>query len=353
MFEHLMLQLDISGVPEFERRIAQYIISNIDDNGYLTVTKHDISAALNIDKVRVSQVLKLVQSFDPPGVGARSLRECLLLQLKSRGVLTQSLKTIVLEHLRDIADNHYGLIARKLGCSIAEVQRMCDLIKTLDPKPGRPFAGTNPIGYLIPDVEIEKVDDEYAVNVRENCAPRLTINKVYQEMLGSPKIGEDVTSFLVSRLQSAHRLIKAIEQRRETVRKIVEIVADYQRDFLDKGILHMKPLTLKTVAERAMVHESTVSRAISGKYAQTPRGIFELKFFFDHGVVSTSGKSLSSHGIKQLINDLISREDVLKPLSDSALADALAGKGIDISRRTVAKYREELGIPCSSKRKRF
>ncbi len=353
LYEHLINQLDISDISAQERPIGAYILRNIDDNGYLTVTKHEIASVLGIDKDKVSQVLKRVQGFDPPGVGARSLRECLLLQLKRRGILTQTLKIIVLEHLRDIAANHYSTIAKKLKLSTAKVQAMCDLIKTLEPKPGRPFAGRSTIRYIIPDVEAEKTENGYVISLRDFCAPRITINKVYQNMLSNPNSDREVTQFLIERLQSAHRLIKAIDQRRTTIQRVVSAIIHYQSDFLAYGILHLKPMNLKQIAVETELHESTVSRAISGKYVQTPRGIFELKFFFDHGVVDLGGRTVASQSIKQIIHDIVQSEDVLKPYSDAAIVDLLMEKGIELSRRTVAKYREVLGITNSSKRRRF
>lgn len=353
LYEHLLLQLDISDVPRDERAIAAYIIRHIDDNGYLTLTKYAIAHALGISKDKAAQALKLVQSFEPAGVGARSLRECLLLQLKHSGRLTPELKTLVLEHLRDIAENHTAAIARKLKLSNGQVQEMCGLIRSLEPKPGRPFAGQDAVSYLIPDVIAEKTEEGYAVSLREYCAPRLTISKVYQNMLSNPASELEVTQFLIDRLQSAHRLIKAIEQRRLTIHKVVSAIVQHQTEFLEQGILALKPLNLKTIAKETGLHESTISRAISGKFVQTPRGVFELKFFFDHGVRDLVGKTVSSQSVKRLIYTILQEEDVCKPYSDAAIAEILHEKGIELSRRTIAKYREDLGVPGSSKRRRF
>ena len=353
LYEHLLLQLDISDASREERAISAYIIRNIDDNGYLTLTKYAIAHAMGISKDKAAQALKRVQSFEPAGVGARSLRECLLLQLKYSGRLTPELKTLVLEHLRDIAENHTAGIARKLKLSIGQVQEMCDLIKSLEPKPGRPFARQDAVSYLIPDMIAEKTEEGYAVSLREYCAPRLSISRVYQNMLSNPASEQEVIQFLIDRLQSAHRLIKAIEQRRLTVLKVVSAILQRQAEFLEQGILALKPLNLKTIAEETGLHESTVSRAISGKAVQTPRGVFELKIFFDHGVRDMVGKTVSSQSVKQLIYTILQKEDVCKPYSDAAITEILHEKGIELSRRTVAKYREALGVPGSSKRRRF
>lgn len=353
LYEHLMLQLEVMEISHTDRRIAAFIIENLDDNGYLMLSKHEIALAFNIERDKVTKVLRLVQSMDPSGVGARSLRECLLIQLKQRGLLNQYSKAIVLEHLKDIAQNQYQIISRRLAISVEEVKEICQQIKDLDPKPGRPFAGSNGIRYILPDIVVEKVDDEYVVQMKEITAPRLHINKVYQSMLSNPQAEPEVTQFLTSRLQMAHMVIKAIEQRRSTIHKIVTAIMNYQKEFLESGVLYLKPLTLKMIAEETQYHESTVSRAVQGKYIQTPRGLFELKFFFDSGVMNLDGKAISSQSIKQMLRHIIRNEDVLKPYSDQGISDVLAEKGISISRRTVGKYREELGIPSSSIRRRF
>lgn len=350
--DHLLLQLKEMKISAADKKIAHYIIENLDDNGYLKTTKYEIASALNVDRDKVNRLLRLIQTFEPAGVGARSLRECLLIQLAQKGKLTPAVETVVLNHLKDVANNQLHTIRRKLGITMSETLRIVYLIKSLEPKPGRQFSSSDRISYIIPDIRIQSMDGKYLVQVQDIAAPRLHINSVYRNMLENSLQDPLVKEYLAGKMRSALLVIKSIEQRRNTIHKVASSVVKFQRNFLDRGIMHLKPLTLNMVAGDIGLHESTVSRAINGKYIQTPRGVFDLKFFFGNGITA-GGEEISSQSIKQIIEKMISNENKGKPFSDQKIAENLKKMGIEISRRTVAKYRDELGILSSSKRRRY
>jgi len=256
-------------------------------------------------------------------------------------------------HLENLADKRFNQIAKDLNISTADVQRIYDLIKTLEPKPGRAFNSSTNIKYINPDVIVKQVDDEFLVMVNDSTAPRLIINSYYRNILNNCEDQPNTSKYITSKLEAALWLIRSIEQRRMTLYKVVNAIVEYQKDFFLNGIRHLKPLTLKDIANKVGVHESTVSRATNGKYVETPRGIFELKFFFTSGVNSVFGEEISSESIKEVIKEMIDGEDPYKPVSDQKITDILNSRGINISRRTVAKYRDELGIQSSSRRKRY
>lgn len=350
--EHLLFQLHLSIFENSAKRVGEFIIESIDKNGYLNNSLEDIAAQLDIDVSEVEKILQIIQTFDPAGVGARDLKECLLIQLKVRGVTDNDVYEIVNNHLEDVAQNRLSKISKTLNINLKNVQWICDLIKSLEPKPGRGFAhDSDDIKYVTPDVVLQYVDGEYVISVNDVTAPRLIINNFYKQLLTRTE-DENISNFLNDKLNSAMWIIKSIEQRRTTIYKVVESILKFQLEFFDKGKKSLKPLTLKDVAEDIGVHESTVSRATNGKYIQTPRGIFELKFFFSSGVGSDEG-GISSTSIKSMIKEIIDNENQKKPLSDQQIVNILKAKSIDISRRTVAKYRDELGIPSSSGRRRF
>lgn len=353
LHDYLLEQLKFCDIDDTDKRIAAFIIGSLDGNGYCTLSKYKIAELLSVSRAKVNEIFSLVQSFDPPGVGARSLRECLLIQIKQMGKMSNEIKQIVLEHLRDIADNNLSRIAKSLNLPVKEVQAICDFIKTLEPKPGRKFSASYRVGYIVPDLEVVKAGDEYQVILKENAAPSLQINKSYQDLLSYSQSDDRVIAFIHEKLESACRLIKAIEQRKNTILKVAVSIFKFQKDFLDRGVFFLKPLSLRMIAEDIKVHESTVSRAINKKYAQTPRGVYELQYFFDHGVRDRQGRGISSESIKKLIQEEIKNENPQKPLSDQEIAVMLQKHGVEISRRTVNKYREELGIPNSTKRRRF
>lgn len=350
--EHLLFQLNLTLFNETDKKIGEFIIESLDENGYLRVTTDEIANQLNIENNRVENVLRIIQTLDPVGVGAKDLKECLKIQLEDRKIEDPHVYKVLDNYLEEVGCNKLTKIAKELGISINKAQWICDLIKSLEPKPGRSFISSNDdVKFIKPDVTLEIIDGEYIIQVNDITAPRLTVNNYYRRLLNQA-IEEDIAKFIKGRLDSALWLIKSIEQRRMTIYKVVEVIVRHQREFFEKGKIALKPLSLKMVADELGIHESTVSRAINGKYIQTPRGIFELKFFFSRGVSANEGE-ISSTSVKSMIKELIENEDPKKPLSDQKITDILRKRNIKISRRTVAKYRDELNIPASNLRKRY
>ena len=351
--DHLMVQLGVSVKTNKEKRIGEFIIESLDNKGYLGCSLQDISLLLNEDVVEVERVLRMIHTFDPAGVGARSLSECLMIQLKEKGIQDKNAYTIAESYLEDIATNKVQKIAKELKISVTRVQSICDIIKMLEPKPSRGFiVDSDNIRYIVPDVTIEKINDEYIIIVNDNNLPTITISNYYKNMINNFD-DKEANKFLSDKLNSSMWLIKSIEQRRMTLYKVTESILKFQRKFFDEGKTALKPLVLKDVADDIGVHESTVSRATNGKYVQTPRGLFELKYFFASSISESDGGGISSTSVKTQIQKLINEEVPQKPLSDQKIAEILSDEGINISRRTVAKYRDEMRIPASSMRRRY
>ena len=351
--EFLIEQLHFSSLKGQDAEIGRYIIENIDDNGYLSMSLEEICRVLDVDLDSCERVLDVIHTFEPSGVGARDLNECLIIQLASLGELTYEIEFIISNRLKDLADNKYALISKEVGISPSEVQDIADLIKTLEPKPGRGFDSDNSVKYIIPDIYVEAVNDEYIVNANDASTPSLHISSYYNSLIEEAKSDKELSNYLNNRFNSAMWLMKSIEQRKKTIYNVASAIVQFQNDFFAKGDKFLKPLTLKQIAETVGVHESTVSRAINGKYMQCPRGVFELKYFFTGGILNDDGSGVSSNSIKSMIKEFVDAEDDKKPLSDSKISELLHEKGIDISRRTVAKYRDDIGILPSSKRRRF
>ena len=351
--EFLIEQLHFSSLKGQDAEIGRYIIENIDDNGYLSMSLEEICRVLDVDLDSCERVLDVIHTFEPSGVGARDLNECLIIQLASLGELTDEIEFIISNRLKDLADNKYALISKEVGISPSEVQDIADLIKTLEPKPGRGFDSDNSVKYIIPDIYVEAVNDEYIVNANDASTPSLHISSYYNSLIEEAKSDKKLSNYLNNRFNSAMWLMKSIEQRKKTIYNVASAIVQFQNDFFAKGDKFLKPLTLKQIAETVGVHESTVSRAINGKYMQCPRGVFELKYFFTGGILNDDGSGVSSNSIKSMIKEFVDAEDDKKPLSDSKISELLHEKGIDISRRTVAKYRDDIGILPSSKRRRF
>lgn len=350
--EHLLFQLNLSIFDKRQKEVGEFIIESIDKNGYLGNSVAEISKQLGVQSRIVENVIEVIQTFDPAGVCARDLKECLLIQLELKGIVNPDIREVINNHLEDLAQNRLAKISKELNISLKSVQWICDFIKSLEPKPGRGFAhDSDEIKYITPDVYLYYIDGEYVISVNDSSAPRLIINNYYKQLLNRSS-DENTTSFLTERLNSAMWLIRSIEQRRMTIYKVVESILKFQMNFFEKGKKSLKPLTLKDIADDIGVHESTVSRATNGKYIQTPRGLFELKYFFSSGVHCGDG-GISSTSIKSIIKEIIDGENSKKPLSDQQIVKILKSKNIDISRRTVAKYRDELGILSSSGRRRF
>ncbi|MDI3538058.1 MAG: polymerase sigma-54 factor [Bacillota bacterium] len=352
--EHLANEWRLAARNPAEKRIGFFIIGNLDEHGYLRCSVAEIARALGVPRFQVLRVLRGIQRLDPPGVGARSLEECLLLQARALGRLTAPVRRVIQFYLRDLAEGRLTRVAADLGLTLSELQSIRDFIRTLDPKPGRKYASGDDVHYVVPDVSVEKVEGEYVILINDAAAGRLTVSSLYRRMLESPaECDVQTRRYLEHKLNSALWLIRSIEQRRLTLYRIVEVLLRRQRDFFDFGVRYLKPLTLRQVAEEIGVHESTVSRATANKYIQTSHGVFPLRFFFGSGVENHYGTGAAAESVKRILADLVAEEDPRHPLSDQKLAELLAARGINVSRRTVAKYRQEANIPSSASRRRF
>ena len=349
----LLLQLTFSSLKGEELKIGRFLIEAIDDNGYLTVSTEEVAKVFHVDTEKVEAILDVIQTFEPAGVGARTLKECLIIQLAAKGLLDETVEFIISNHLEDLGENKLSKVAKVLGLPIAQVQMVCDLIRSLEPKPGRCFSSGNSVKYITPDVVVEKIDDNYQVITNEYSAPRLMVSPYYSNLARTAVDDAELSKYLNEKYNAALWLIKSIEQRKQTIFNVVDAVIRHQRDFLDHGTQYLRTLTLKQVADDLGIHESTVSRAINGKYMQTPRGVFEIKYFFSSGVTGSDGEGVSSNSIKSMIKEIIDSEDPKAPYSDQDMVSLLSDRGIEISRRTVAKYREGLNILSSSKRRRY
>jgi len=353
--EHLLSQFFLCPCCTLrEKQIGEYLIGNIDDKGYLRVSLEEAAFQLRVSVSEVAKVLGMIQGFDPPGVGARNLEECLLIQCNFLGIKNNIVRRLIEGHLEDLAKGKLSRIAQELGATVKDVQKAADILKTLDPKPGRNFSNSNENRYIIPDIVLEKVSGEYVILVNDVSIPRITINSTYRSVLAKDKNYDlNTRRFVESKLNAAAWLIRSIEQRRLTLYKVANCLVEMQRDFLDHGIKYLKPLNLKMVAEKVGLHESTISRATSNKYIQTPQGVFEMKCFFSTGLNNAAGTTTSSECIKKMLQEIVTGEDSRAPLNDQKISEIFRQKGIKISRRTVAKYRDELGIPAIGKRKRY
>ncbi len=351
LHEHLEFQLHLAVRDEATKLIGHYLIGCIDENGYLCGTLSEAADRLGSSENMVLEVLTLIQTFDPIGVGARDLKECLLLQCQQKGTYTTLVKEIISHHLPDVAAGKYKAIAENLACRPQEIQQAVDIIRTLDPKPGRAF-GNEQCNYIVADMTVERVNGKYVITINDTSVPKLTINPYYRRV--AIDADSESKKFIEGRLNSAVWLIKSIEQRRRTLYNVMEAIIELQQDFFDKGAKYLRPLVMKKVAEKIEVHESTVSRAIANKYVDTPHGLVSLRSFFSTAVHnSEGGQDVSAMKVKQKIKELIAGEDSSDPFSDQALSEILCEHGMKISRRTVAKYREEQGIASSAKRKRY
>jgi len=351
LHEHLEFQLHLAVRDEATKVIGHYLIGCIDENGYLCGTLSEAADTLGTKEEVVLEVLSLIQTFDPLGVGARDLKECLLLQCEQKGNYSTLVKDIISHYLPDVAAGKYKAIAEKLACKPQEIQQAVDIIRTFDPKPGRAF-GNEQCSYIVADMTVERVNGKYVIIVNDTIIPKLTINPYYRRV--AMDADSESKKFIEGRLNSAVWLIKSIEQRRRTLYNVMEAIIELQQDFFDKGAKFLRPLVMKKVAEKIEVHESTVSRAIANKYVDTPHGLVSLRSFFTTAVHnSEGGQDVSATKVKQKIKELIAGEDSSDPFSDQALSEILCEHDMKISRRTVAKYREEQGIASSAKRKRY
>ncbi|MEX0979567.1 MAG: RNA polymerase factor sigma-54 [Gemmatimonadota bacterium] len=385
--DHLMKQLQHLKLSEREMRMGEEIIGNVDDDGSLSCDLELVVEGVNtwLDEVRnvaterseklpddekaaeLTQILELfspydleeaeavltmIQGFDPAGVAARDLRESILIQLRQRDLEDTLAYSFVHDHFEDLLNHRWSEIAKSLGISPREVQEAADEVAKLDPKPGLKYS-SDPQHYIIPDLIVEKIDGVYMVFLNDTNLPRLRLSRAYREVARDKNQfkGEN-KDFISSKLNSANWMIHAIEQRRQTMLKVMNFIVDRQREFFEKGVQYLRPLTLREVAEYIDMHESTVSRVTNEKFVQTPRGVYSLKFFFSSGLSTTSGEDISARGVKAKIHDLVQDEDSRKPLTDQAIVNLLGTDGVNIARRTVAKYRDQLGILPARMRKR-
>lgn len=355
LHDHLYWQAKMAGFSEDEERAADAIIAYIDDDGYIKTPLSQIAEEEQIPLADLEDTLVQIHEFDPAGVGARDLKECLLVQARHIEEDTTDLVTLINNHLKDLEKKNYDAIAKALGKPMEEIIDMCKIIYAMDPKPGRAYAG-NDTHYVTPDVYVYKVGDDFSVSLNEDGLPKLRISNYYRNMLkgGSTPTGDTkAADFISDKLKSAVWLIKSIHQRQRTIFKVSDSIVKHQREFFEKGTAFLKPMILRDIAADIGMHESTVSRVTTAKYMHTPQGIFELKYFFNSGIASTDGDALASEAVKLKIRELVAKEDPKKPLSDQKLVDLLKKDGVDIARRTVAKYREVLRILPSSQRKKM
>lgn len=352
LYEYLLFQLNILPLSDHQRRIGKYILSNIDDNGYLLSLPTAIAEELGLPFSEIDEVLTLIRRFDPAGVCCVNLKDCLILQLDHDDAHYEERKTIINDYLDMVAANRVPQIAKQMKLPIDTVNQLVESIRALDPRPGQSWSGGGSVEYIAPDVTIKLLDGEWTVLLNEWDVPKILVNDYYQNLIKKGmQIDASTEDYIKEKFNAAVWVLKSIEQRRKTIYDTVNAIIKFQKDFLEGRCEYPVPLNLKDVAVEIGVHESTVSRAISSKFIQTPRGLFSFKYFFPKGVVS--GSDQNTLGIKQQLKDLIDQEDTAHPLKDGELTELLQQKGTEISRRTVAKYREQLGIPVAGKRKTF
>ena len=369
--DHLRDQLALLDLTPRQAVIGDEFIGNVNDDGYLATSVHDIVVSLN-DMARSAaeqagrevteemmytdaegdDMLAIIQTLDPPGVAARDLKECLLLQLREAGLQQSVPYRLVRDCFEELINHRWSEISKRFGISATDVQAAADEIAKLDPKPGLRYSARSD-NYIIPDLVVDKIDDRYHVFLNDANLPRLKLSKAYQDIArDKKKFDGENKEFISSKLNSANWMIQAIEQRRQTMLKVMNYIVERQREFFEKGVQYLKPLTLREVAEVISMHESTVSRVTNEKYVQTPRGVLPLKFFFSSGLATADGEDVSARGIKAQLQKLVEDEDPKHPLTDQAIVNILRESGVQIARRTVAKYRDQLGVLPARMRKR-
>lgn len=352
LFDHLHWQLRLSNFTEEELEIGTWIIGNLDDDGYLQATLEEYSQQSGVELEKIEGVLRRIQEFDPVGVAARDLKECLLVQLRQISPRDPIAERIVQEHLSLLKNRNYPALARRLGVSAERVTRAASLISRLDPRPGRAYGGEI-IQEIIPDVYVYKLEGEYVVSLNDEGVPRLKVNPYYRRILTEGRHAQpEDRKYIQEKLRSALWLIKSIDQRQRTIYKVAKSIVKFQKDFLDHGIQYLRPLVLRDVAEDIQMHESTISRVTNNKYMHTPQGVYELKFFFNSGIPSLRGEAMASESVKSLLKEIIEQEDPRKPYSDEKLVQLLRERNITIARRTISKYREMMKILPSSERRK-
>lgn len=341
--EHLLEQVRLSELTDAQKRIAEMIVGNVDDHGYLQSGVEELAFSTNTAADEVAAVLAVVQGFNPPGVGARDLRECLLLQLDRAGRQNSLEYRIIRDQMDLLGRRRFPEIGRALDETVEAVQAAAQRISHLEPRPGREFSSEESV-YVVPELFIQRVGDDYTVTTNNDSVPHLRISNTYKDLMGQPQSTDEVREYIRDKIRAGKFLIKSIQQRQQTLLNIGREIAHRQREFLENGVAFLRPMTMAQVAQVVGVHETTVSRAVSGKYIQTPQGMFEMKYFFTSGLPTASGDGMSNESVKSILGELIAVEDRAKPLSDEDLVKQLGERGIMIARRTVAKYRMELNI---------
>lgn len=351
--ENLGRQLDLCTDDVLLRALGIWIIGEIDERGYFTGTLVDGAERFSVPLHTVEEALQLVQTLSPPGIGARDAQECIVIQIQLRDPDNERLISLVRDHFTALAKKQYAQIASALHCQVADVQHMADDLKAnYEPFPGRELTEET-VHYVTPDARITKEDGDYVVSVNDNGMPRLRISPYYRKLLKQKNNSKETKEYIRDKLRAAQWLVKNIQQRQDTIRKVTMEIVDVQREYFDRGVQFLKPLTLREIAERIGMHESTVSRVTSNKYVETPRGVLPYRYFFSSGIENKDGDAIASRSVKQTIQELIDAEDKRKPLSDQKLTNTLNERGINIARRTTAKYREELGILPSKYRREY
>ena len=351
--DHLLWQLLMTSPTEIEEQIGSQIVGNLNRDGYLDVPLDEIARLSDQPIETVEGVLTLMQSFDPIGVCARNLTECLLLQAKHWKIDNTLVTDIITDHLGNLERKNYKAICRALKISMDDLITAVNIIKGLEPRPGRQFSDDTP-QYITPDIFVYRIDDEFVIHLNDDGMPRLRVNSFYRKTIGSDaKLGGEAESYIQDKIRSATWLIKSIHQRQKTIYRVMESILDFQREFFEKGIAHLKPMVLRDVAQDISMHESTISRVTTNKYAYTPQGIFELKYFFNSSIQRSQGGAIASVSVQELIKQIIANEDPRKPFSDDKISKLLKEHQINIARRTVAKYREMLKVLPSNKRKQI
>ena len=348
--EILLEQVRESNLTEHQRPIAEMLIGNIDDHGYLKTSVDELAFSTNIPAPKIEEVLKVIQTFDPPGVGSRDLRECLMRQLERAGEENCDEYRIVRDHMDALGKRRIPELARALGIDVEEVQEAIERIARLEPRPGRAFLSDNN-QYILPEVFVQRVGDDFSVTTNNEQIPHLRISNTYKDLMAQSGNSAEVLNYIREKIRAGKFLIKSLHQRQQTILNIGLEIVKRQKEFMEKGVAFLKPMTMVQVAEVVGVHETTVSRAVSNKYMQTPQGIFEMKYFFTAGIQTASGEGMSNTSVKDMIAEMFRKEDQGKPLSDQEIVKMLQEKGIVIARRTVAKYRSELNILPSNLRK--
>lgn len=351
--DHLLWQLLMTLPSEEEEKVGSTIIGNINQDGYLKLSIEEISQVTGNDPDLVRNVLSLMQTFDPIGVCARDLSECLLIQARHYNLINPVLSEIIQHHLNNLENKNYKAVSKALKINIQDVVSVVNIIKRLEPRPGLQYSSEEP-QYITPDIYVYKLEDEYVIMLNDDGMPKLRVNPFYKTAVSNGKeIKGDTKEYLQEKLRSAAWLIRSIHQRQKTIYKVMESIVKFQRDFFDKGISYLKPMVLRDVAQDISMHESTISRVTTNKYAYTPQGIFELKYFFNSSINRIHGEAIASASVMEKIKQIIENENPKKPYSDSKIADMLSDANINIARRTVAKYREMMRVLPSNKRKQY